>query len=103
MRSSFLCQVSTLAGGLRLLMLGLADWEAIRLKAESWFDAGVGLAVEEPVRGLLVGDPRSVAKIRDAVDPDHIVASTPQAFALVEGRISATSIEAASRPLNRAG
>ncbi len=35
MRSSFLFQVSTLAGGLLLLMLWLADWEAIRLKAES--------------------------------------------------------------------
>ncbi len=103
MRSSFLFQVSTLGGGLLLLMLWLADWEAIRLEAESWFDAGVGLAVEEPVTVMLVGDPESVAEIRDAVDPDRIVASTPQAFALIEGRIIATSIEAASRPLNQAG
>ena len=102
MRSSFLFQVSTLAGGLLLLMLWLADWEAIRLKAKSWFNAGVGLPVEEPVMVMLVGDAKSVAEIRDAVDPDRIVASTSQAFALVEGRIIATSIEAASRPLNQA-
>ena len=103
MRSSFLFQVSTLAGGLLLLMLWLADWEAIRLEAEGWFDPGVGLAVEEPVTVMLVGDAESVAEIRDAVDPDRIVASTPQAFALIEGRIIASSIEAASQSLNRAG
>ena len=103
MRSSFLFQVSTLAGGLLLLMLWLADWEAIRAEAASWLNASVELATEEPVMVMLVGDTDSVAEIRDAVDPDRIVASTPDAFALVEGRIIATSVEAASRPLNKAG
>ncbi len=103
MRSSFLFQVSTLVGGLLLLLLWLADWDAIRLEAASWFDAGVELNAEEPVMVMLVGDPERVAAIRDAVDPDRIVASTPDAFALVEGRIIATSVEAASRPLNQAG
>ncbi len=103
MRSSFLFQVSTLVAGLLLLLLWLADWEAVRLEAASWFDAGVEPSAEEPVMVMLVGDAERVAAIRDAVDPDRIVASTPDAFALVEGRIIATSVEAASRPLNQAG
>ncbi len=103
MRSSFLFQVSTLVGGLLLLLLWLADWDTIRLQAASWFDAGVELNADEPITVMLVGDAERVAAIRDAVDPDRIVASTPDAFALVEGRIIATSVEAASRPLNQAG
>ena len=103
MRSSFLFQVSTLVGGLLLLLLWLADWDTIRLQAASWFDAPVELNADEPITVMLVGDAERVAAIRDAVDPDRIVASTPDAFALVEGRIIATSVEAASWPLNQAG
>jgi hypothetical protein len=57
----------------------------------------------EPVLILLVGSDESVDRVRDAVDPERIVASTPHAFAVVDGHIVAADAEAASAPLNAAG
>ena len=54
MRSSFLFQVSTLVGGLLLLLLWLADWDTIRLQAASWFDAPVELNAHKPITVMLV-------------------------------------------------
>jgi len=106
MRHSFLFQCSMLAGGLLLLLLwgSTGDWEIPQLSpttdsAGKDVSEGTGPAVTI----LLIPDAEGVRAIRHAIDPDRIVASSPDAFALAEGRIVATSVENASGPLNQAG
>ena len=106
MRHSFLFQCSMLAGGMLLLLLwgSTGDWEIPQLSpttdsAGKDISEGTGPAVTI----LLIPDAEGVRAIRHAIDPDRIVASSPDAFALAEGRIVATSVESASGPLNQAG
>ncbi len=103
MRHSFLFQISLLGAGLIVLLAWGTNWQWELPAPLRRVEAPIELSTEPPVLVMLVGDAESVATIRDAVDPDRIVAATPEAFALVEGRIIATSIDAANRPLNRAG
>jgi hypothetical protein len=58
---------------------------------------------EEPVLVFLVGSPQGVAMMRRAVDPGRVVAETPNAIALAEGRMVAASAEAVGAPLVAAG
>jgi hypothetical protein len=108
MRHGVLFQASMLGAGLIVLLLWGANWEWRPLELMPWLSRAFEKEplqdhTNSPVTVMLVGDQESVAAIREAVHPDRIVASTPDGFALVEGRIIATSIEAASRPLNKAG
>ena len=58
---------------------------------------------EEPILIFLVGDADSVAIVKRAIDPSRIVAETPDAIALVEGRMIVSGPEAVSQPLTAAG
>jgi len=58
---------------------------------------------EQPVLVFLVGSRRGVERVKAAVDPGRIVAATPDAVALVEGRVVATSAPAVSEPFMAAG
>ena len=69
-------------------------------EARAWLPAVVG---EEPVLLLLVDGRAGVALVRGAVDPARVLVSTPDALVLAEGRVVATSPEAAGGPLTRAG
>jgi len=75
---------------------------------------GTYLALERPtwvpyygktdrVLVFLVGDRGGVERVRKAVDSSRIVASSPDAIALVEGRIIAVSAQAAEGPYKSAG
>ena len=52
---------------------------------------------------FLVGSPAGVERVSDAVDPDRVVAWSPDAVALVEGRIVATDQAAVGDALLGAG
>ena len=58
---------------------------------------------EPPVMVFLVGNRGGVELMKRAVDPARIVAESPDAIALVEGRIIATSPSAVSDPIMQAG
>jgi len=92
-----------LAGGLILLLVWNAEWDWRLWEHLPSLERPIVTSTQEPVMVMLVGNVEGVDAVRAAVDPDRIVASTPEAFALIEGRIVATSIAAASGPLNRAG
>ncbi len=92
-------------------------WRSIvsAVTAVAMLAGGLYLALEKPewVPGLeapsdrvtvyVVGTPEGVDIVRAAVDPARIVASAPGAIALVEGRIIAASVEAATSPYTEAG
>jgi hypothetical protein len=67
-----------------------------------WVDS---LPFREPpsVLVLLVPDRSGVASVRAAVDPARILAETPDAIVLREGRVVATGPEAVGDPLTEAG
>lgn len=58
---------------------------------------------DPPITVFLVGKRSGVALVRAVVDPQRIVADSPDALALVEGRIFATNVEAVADPLRDAG
>lgn len=95
MGNTFLASVTALvvfAGGL-----------FVALERPAWVPFVGGAASEEPVLVFLVGSRSGVESVKRAVAPDRIVAESPDAFALVEGRMVATDAEAASGPLMAAG
>ncbi len=57
----------------------------------------------DPVLVLLVADRAGVAAVRAAVEPTRILAETPDALVLREGRVVATSPEVVGGPLGEAG
>ena len=61
------------------------------------------MATEAPVVVMVMRDQASVNTVRAVIEPKRILAASEDAFATAEGRIFATSIEAASEPLNLAG
>ncbi len=73
----------------------------VALERPSWVPV-VG-EEEEPVLVFLVGHRKGVDLMKRAVDPQRIVAESPDAIALAEGRIVATGAEAVSAPLMAAG
>jgi len=58
---------------------------------------------EEPVLVFLVGHRSGVAALKAAVDPSRILAESPDAVALAEGRVVATDPSAVAAPLLAAG
>ena len=60
-------------------------------------------AEKQRVLVFLVGDPKGVERVRAAVHRDRIVAATPYAIALAEGRIVAVDADSASAPIMQAG
>jgi hypothetical protein len=66
--------------------------------------ASMGSTLEEPeVLVLVVQGPNELEQIRSSITPDRIVATSRDAFALTEGRIVTTRIEAAGPVLSEAG
>jgi hypothetical protein len=64
----------------------------------------IGATLEEPrVLVLVVQGPNELHQIRRAISPDRVIASSRNAFALAEGRIVTTRIEAAGPVLSDAG
>ena len=72
---------------------------------EGSLDWAESLRFGEPpsVLVLLVADRSGVASIRAAVDPARILAETPDAIVLREGRVVATGPEVVGEPLMEAG
>ncbi len=93
MKATFLAGVTALA----VLSTGLF----VALERPSWVPL-VG-AEEEPVLIFLVGSRQGVETLKRAVDPSRIVAESPDAVALVEGRMVATHADAVAAPLTAAG
>jgi len=66
--------------------------------------ASIGSTLEEPeVLVLVVQGPNELEQIRRSVASDRIVSSSSDAFAVAEGRIVTTRIEAAGPVLSEAG
>ena len=89
-------------GGLALLVWGPWSFELPEIELpelSSWVES-VG---EPSVTIMLMESRESLDAMRKGVDAERIVARSPEAFALIEGRIFATSIDAANGPLNAAG
>jgi hypothetical protein len=84
-------------------MIVFAGGLFVALERPAWVPVIGGSAAEEPVLIFLVGGREGVAKVKRAVDPGRIVAESPDAIALVEGRMVATNADAASAPLMAAG
>ena len=57
----------------------------------------------EPVVVFVLGSPRAVAQIRAAIRDERVVAETPEAFAVVEGRVLAASAEPVGELLMQLG
>jgi hypothetical protein len=92
-----------LIGGLALLIWG--PWSSKMPDLWSLMNkvTKVTETLRPPVVVWLLEDEASLDTIRDSIDPERIIASSDNAFAIIEGRIFATSIEAANGPLNHAG
>ena len=52
---------------------------------------------------MVIPDVASINAIRESIIPERIIASSEQGFALIDGRVFATSIGAATDPINLAG
>ncbi len=89
---------SFMVGAAALFGLWAADQPDWAQDALAWIEPS-----PEPVLVLLVKRRDHVAAVRASVDPERVVAATDDAFALREGRVIATSPEAASEPVNLAG
>ncbi|MGH0035147.1 MAG: hypothetical protein ACQGVK_08955 [Myxococcota bacterium] len=84
-------------------MIVLAGGLFVALERPDWVPVVGGGAGEEPVLIFLVGSRGGVESVKQAVDPARIVAESPDAIALAEGRMVATTADAASAPLMAAG
>ncbi len=87
-----------IAGASAALLLAAGLFLA--LERPTWLAA---VADAEPVLVIVVGDRSRVALMREAVDPARIVADSPDAIALAEGRLFAADAVAVSDSLERAG
>lgn len=96
MNRTFLFQLSSCTA----FFVGLSLWVA-GAEAPAWVPV-IG-SEEPPVLVIVVDDARRVAGLRDAIDPERVVAESERAVALHEGRIVTASIEDASLLLNQAG
>jgi hypothetical protein len=88
-----------IAGSTAVVVLALGLFVA--LERPSWLPVIGG--EQEPVLIFLVGNRSGVELVKKAVDPARIVAQTPNALALAEGRMVATDASAVSEPLMAAG
>jgi hypothetical protein len=97
----YLLCASAIAG----VALAAALLEARPALVESGIDWAKSLDSDEPapVLVLLVPDRAGVAAVRAAVDPARILAETPEAIVLREGRVVATTPEVVGGPLTEAG
>jgi hypothetical protein len=84
-------------------MIVFAGGLFVALERPAWVPIIGGGAGQEPVLIFLVGSRSGVESVKRAVEPSRIVADSPDAFALVEGRMVATNAEAVSAPLMAAG
>jgi len=56
-----------------------------------------------PVHVFVIGSDQAVERVREVIEPERVLASTPEAIVLREGRIIASSAEAVGDPLNAVG
>jgi hypothetical protein len=88
-----------LLAGLLSLPLG---WSALRLLGAGG-EAQADVARPDEVLIVVVGSRSAVREVREAVDPERIVANSLDGFALREGRVVVASAEAAGGLLGLAG
>jgi hypothetical protein len=88
-----------IAGSSAVVVLALGLFVA--LERPGWLPLVGG--EQKPVLIFLVGNRSGVELVKKAVDPARVVAQTPDAFALAEGRMVATNPSAISEPLMAAG
>jgi len=89
-----------------MFLLGVGyhlGWHRDALASLPELESLVSFHQPEPVLILLVGSQDSVERVRSAIAPERIVASSPDAFAIDVGCIVTVDVEAASDPLNAAG
>jgi len=89
---------SAVVGGSALL----GERPALVERTVGWVKS-LGSDEPPPVLVLLVADRSGVAMVRAAVDPARILAQTPDAIVLREGRVIATTPEMVGEPLSAAG
>ena len=99
MRGSFFFAMGLFLAG----CIGIGGWFTAASRGESLLSWVRDAPDQEPVLVLLVGDERGVAAVRSAVDADRILADSPGAFVLREGRVVASGVEAVGGPLAEAG
>ncbi|MFQ5513780.1 MAG: hypothetical protein ACE5FG_05025 [Myxococcota bacterium] len=90
-------------GGLALLFWGPWSPELPSLELPELRASFPGESRVPPVTVVLLPDRSSVRVLREAVAPERVVVSSEEAVVLAEGHVFATSIEAATEPINRAG
>ncbi len=83
------------------IILGAAAW--LRSPQGEGLRAWLPGAREPAVLVLLVRDRGGLASVRDAVAPERVLVAGPDALVLREGRVVATSAEAAGESLTAAG
>ncbi len=103
MQSWFFQAGLLIAAGFALLVWGPWERPSLELQISNPIAMIASASAPPPVRVLLLPEPSHLEAIRAAVLPEQIVASTPEAIALLRGRVIATSIEAAAGPINAAG
>lgn len=77
------------------------SWKLPRLG--DWVEGTFETAIDPSVVVLVVGTPENVDIMRQAVGSERIVASARNAFALDDGRIIASSLEAVGESVTAAG
>ncbi len=93
MRDAFPAAVAVVVLFLVLLVAGLTlpDWKAYVV------------GEEPPVHVFVIGSVEAVQSVREVIAPERVLASTPEAIVLREGRIIASSAEAVGDPLTAVG
>jgi len=85
---------------LTVAMFVLAGGIFLALERPAWLPL---LGEKERVLVFVVGNQQGVDRVRSAVRRERVVASTPHAIALAEGRIVAVDADSASEPIMQAG
>jgi hypothetical protein len=84
-----------------LFYISPPNWKLPRL--DDWVEGAFETESDPPVVVLVVGTPENVDIMRKVVGSERIVASARNAFALDDGRIIASSLEAVGEPVTAAG
>ncbi len=102
-QTAVLVTVLVMAGGLGLFVTARKMLGPGSLTVPKILES-IGATLEQPaVLVLIVRDRNELDQIQRAIAPDRIIASSRDAFAVVEGRIVTTRIEAAGVVLSQAG
>lgn len=76
---------------------------AVGLAFSIWSGGWTSEEAQEPILVVLVGGQDAVATVRSVISNERVVSDAPDAFVLVEERIIAANLDAASVPINEMG